>query len=160
MEWDDDEIELYVDDDLYLVVNKYEMGEADWVFDHPFFFILNVAVGGNWPGYPDETTVFPQIMEVDYIRVYEDTDSRTISGLEVWDCEYEKMIKEKRGSITYTEGEVVNGNFERDIVNKQEESLMIGTSGLEKVERLQEKLLTENLEWMLKSWEIKHGLFN
>jgi len=121
MEWDDDEIELYVDDDLYLVVNKYEMGEADWVFDHPFFFILNVAVGGNWPGYPDETTVFPQIMEVDYIRVYEDTDSRTISGLEVWDCEYEKMIKEKRGSITYTEGEVVNGNFERDIVNKQEE---------------------------------------
>ena len=40
-------------------------------FNDPFFFILNVAVGGNWPGYPDETTVFPQFMAVDYVRVYQ-----------------------------------------------------------------------------------------
>ncbi len=40
-------------------------------FDHPFHMILNVAVGGNLPGNPDETTVFPQTMEVDYVRVYE-----------------------------------------------------------------------------------------
>ncbi len=33
--------------------------------------ILNVAVGGNWPGSPDASTVFPQRMEVDYVRVYE-----------------------------------------------------------------------------------------
>ncbi len=39
--------------------------------DYPQFFIFNVAVGGNWPGYPDETTVFPQHMIVDYIRVYQ-----------------------------------------------------------------------------------------
>ncbi len=38
--------------------------------DHPFFIILNVAVGGNWPGPPDNTTVFPQQMLVDYVRVY------------------------------------------------------------------------------------------
>ena len=31
---------------------------TDWVFDHPFFIIMNVAVGGNWPGYPDATTIF------------------------------------------------------------------------------------------------------
>jgi beta-glucanase (GH16 family) len=43
---------------------------GEWVYDHPFFLILNVAVGGYWPGYPDETTVFPQQMRVDYIRVY------------------------------------------------------------------------------------------
>ena len=42
-----------------------------WVFDHPFFIILNVAVGGGWPGNPDATTVFPQQMLVDYVRVYQ-----------------------------------------------------------------------------------------
>jgi beta-glucanase (GH16 family) len=43
---------------------------TSWVFDHPFFIILNVAVGGGWPGNPDATTVFPQQMQVDYVRVY------------------------------------------------------------------------------------------
>jgi beta-glucanase (GH16 family) len=41
-----------------------------WVFDHPFFIILNVAVGGDWTGPPDETTTFPRTMLVDYVRVY------------------------------------------------------------------------------------------
>jgi beta-glucanase (GH16 family) len=40
-------------------------------FDQPFYIILNVAVGGNWPGNPDESSVFPQEMRVDYVRVYE-----------------------------------------------------------------------------------------
>ena len=44
---------------------------GNWVFDQDFFFIFNVAVGGQWPGYPDESTEFPQRMEVDYIRVYD-----------------------------------------------------------------------------------------
>jgi beta-glucanase (GH16 family) len=44
---------------------------TEWAFDHPFFIILNVAVGGNWPGEPDDTTVFPQQMLVDYVRVYQ-----------------------------------------------------------------------------------------
>jgi beta-glucanase (GH16 family) len=42
---------------------------GNWVFDHPFFIILNVAVGGNWPGSPNASTVFPQTMLVDYVRV-------------------------------------------------------------------------------------------
>jgi beta-glucanase (GH16 family) len=41
------------------------------VFDHPFFVLLNVAVGGNWPGSPDGTTRFPQTMLVDYVRFYQ-----------------------------------------------------------------------------------------
>lgn len=89
MEWDPDEVEFYVDDQLYHVANKYEIGLSDWVFDKPHFFIINLAVGGNWPGYPDENTIFPQRMEIDYIRVYEDRDPRSIDGQEVWDCEYE-----------------------------------------------------------------------
>ena len=43
---------------------------ARWVFQHPFFLLLNVAVGGGWPGNPDPTTEFPQTMLVDYVRVY------------------------------------------------------------------------------------------
>jgi beta-glucanase (GH16 family) len=43
---------------------------SEWVYNHPFFIILNLAVGGNWPGYPDDTTVFPQMLVVDYVRVY------------------------------------------------------------------------------------------
>ena len=41
-----------------------------WVYDHPFYVILNVAVGGSFPGNPDSTTQFPQTMKVDYVRVY------------------------------------------------------------------------------------------
>ena len=43
---------------------------GSWVFDHPFFIILNVAVGGHFVGPPDESTVFPQTMLVDWVRVY------------------------------------------------------------------------------------------
>jgi beta-glucanase (GH16 family) len=43
---------------------------ARWVFDHPFFILLNVAVGGTWPGDPDTSTTFPQQMIVDYVRLY------------------------------------------------------------------------------------------
>ena len=41
-----------------------------WVFDHPFFLILNVAVGGGFVGGPSAETKFPQTMTVDYVRVY------------------------------------------------------------------------------------------
>jgi beta-glucanase (GH16 family) len=40
------------------------------VYDHPFYILLNIAVGGDWPGNPDSTTSFPQAMLVDYIRVF------------------------------------------------------------------------------------------
>ena len=48
------------------------LNQGDWPFDEPFHFLLNVAVGGNWPGNPDATTVFPQRMEVDWVRVSHD----------------------------------------------------------------------------------------
>ncbi|MDT0353519.1 hypothetical protein [Pseudonocardia charpentierae] len=41
-----------------------------WVFDQPFFLLLNLAVGGTWPGQPDASTQLPQQMTVDYVRVY------------------------------------------------------------------------------------------
>jgi len=66
--WDRDRIEWYVDNEKYKTFTS--SGIATWPFNQDFFFIMNVAVGGNWPGNPDETTLFPQRMEVDYIRVF------------------------------------------------------------------------------------------
>ncbi len=70
IEWEPKEIRWYFDGKKYFSQTPNEVSDK-WVFDHPFFIILNVAVGGSWPGYPDKTTVFPQQMLVDYVRVYQ-----------------------------------------------------------------------------------------
>jgi len=75
LEWTPNTIRWYVDGQLYHVASRkeYERRGCGWPFSTPgntFFIILNVAVGGNWPGPPDDTTVFPQRMYVDYVRVY------------------------------------------------------------------------------------------
>jgi hypothetical protein len=63
---------FYVDGLLYKTRTPADLPAGKtWVFNHPFFIILNVAVGGNFPGNPDATTVFPQLMKVDYVRVYQ-----------------------------------------------------------------------------------------
>ena len=69
--WHPNAIYWYVDDFLYFEITPAKLVNEQYPFNNHFFFILNVAVGGNWPGNPDETTVFPQRMEVDYIRVFE-----------------------------------------------------------------------------------------
>jgi beta-glucanase (GH16 family) len=71
MEWKQDQVKLYVDNNLFFTLNKTDVGTAPYPFNAPFFFIFNVAVGGNWPGAPDGTTTYPQRMIVDYIRVFQ-----------------------------------------------------------------------------------------
>ena len=63
------EITWSVDGQVYHRVTPASTGGDPWVFDKPFFLILNVAVGGQWPGYPDGSTQLPQQMKVDWIRV-------------------------------------------------------------------------------------------
>jgi len=75
VEWEPDVVRFYVDDTLYATFTANSVASTpttagSWVFDHPFFLILNVAVGGSWPGPPDATTAFPQTMLIDYVRVY------------------------------------------------------------------------------------------
>ncbi len=69
--WDETSIRWFVNDIEYyeLLITPAHMTE----FHQEFFFIFNVAVGGIWPGYPDETTVFPQQMRVDYVRVFQES---------------------------------------------------------------------------------------
>ncbi|EYF07084.1 RICIN domain-containing protein [Chondromyces apiculatus] len=71
VEWEPSEIRWYLDGALYLRKTPADAPPGtSWVFNHNFFMILNVAVGGNWPGSPDGSTSFPQQMLVDYVRVY------------------------------------------------------------------------------------------
>ncbi len=71
VEWEMNVVRFYFDDQNYATRKPSDLPSgAKWVYDHPFFIILNVAVGGNWPGSPDGTTQFPQTMIVDYVRVY------------------------------------------------------------------------------------------
>lgn len=69
--WEPEQIRWYVDGIHYHTVIP---SHSEWVFDQPFFLILNVAVGGRWPGYPDDSTAFPQQMFIDWVRVYHTSD--------------------------------------------------------------------------------------
>ena len=70
VQWAAQSLAFSVDGNTYRTVTPASLPSgAAWVFDNPFFLILNVAVGGNFPGSPDASTVFPQEMIVDYVRV-------------------------------------------------------------------------------------------
>ena len=72
VEWEPNEIRWYIDDFQFASQTSWSTSGQPYPapFDKRFYMILNVAVGGNWPGSPDASTVFPQRMEVDYVRVY------------------------------------------------------------------------------------------
>jgi len=70
IEWGENYINFYIDDVLYNQITPANV-TGNWVFDHPFYIIINLAVGGNYVGSPNTNTVFPQTMLVDYVRVYQ-----------------------------------------------------------------------------------------
>ncbi len=69
IEWTPEYINYYVDDVLYNQITPAD-ADGEWVFDHPFYIIINLAVGGSFAGSPNTETVFPQTMLIDYVRVY------------------------------------------------------------------------------------------
>ncbi|WP_166959430.1 glycoside hydrolase family 16 protein [Yeosuana marina] len=84
IEWGPDYINYYVDDVLYNQITPADLkvtpanstGElGEWVFNKPFYIILNLAVGGTFPGNPDSDEIFPQTMLVDYVRVYKSNNN-------------------------------------------------------------------------------------
>lgn len=71
VEWDTEKIDFFVDGYLYNRITKSAVAsKGEWVYDHPFFLILNIAVGGNFAGFPTSETPFPQKMTIDYVRAY------------------------------------------------------------------------------------------
>jgi beta-glucanase (GH16 family) len=69
VEWFPDRIDFFVNDYLYNRVRPKD-ASGEWVFDHPFFMVINLAVGGSYVGFPNPNTPFPQRMVIDYVRVY------------------------------------------------------------------------------------------
>lgn len=68
--WELDQMNIYIDDKLFFTATKNDIS-GNYPFNSDFFFIFNIAVGGNWPGSPDNTTSFPQRLVVDYVRVFQ-----------------------------------------------------------------------------------------
>lgn len=70
VEWYEDRIDFFVDEFLYQRITPEDL-PGEWVYDQPFFLVMNVAVGGSFVGFPTGQTPFPQTMVVDYVRVYQ-----------------------------------------------------------------------------------------
>lgn len=80
LEWSENSIKWYVDGYLYAQKTPNNLNGQRWPFDQRFHFILNMAVGGNWPGNPNGSTVFPLEYIVDYVRLYDMTGQPHLSG--------------------------------------------------------------------------------
>ena len=79
--WDSTKISWYMDGTIYYQLNIANNVNGTEEFQLPFYLILNLAVGGDWPGYPDQTTVFPAEMKIDYVRVYQPDSKASIDDL-------------------------------------------------------------------------------
>jgi beta-glucanase (GH16 family) len=69
--WEEDRMEWRVDDQPFYTFTRADAGSFDYPFNQPFYFLFNIAVGGNWPGAPNQNTQLPQQMIVDYVRVFQ-----------------------------------------------------------------------------------------
>jgi beta-glucanase (GH16 family) len=94
MEWSPNLIRYSIDGNLFLTQTNATVGTLPWVFDKRFYLLLNLAIGGVWAGAPDATTTFPQTMEVDYVRVYQNLDRIAIVG--------KTLVEPNTPSVMYT----------------------------------------------------------
>jgi beta-glucanase (GH16 family) len=74
LQWDPDHLYFSVDGVTYFTINRSEIG-PDWVYDHPFSILLNLPIGGKWPGTPPANAPFPRKMLIDYVRIYSSSSS-------------------------------------------------------------------------------------
>ncbi len=98
VEWTPEKIDFYVDDQKYYTFMNDNGATDTWPFDQPVYIILNLALGGGWVGTPDESSVFPAIMEVDYVRVYQDLNEVEIQGAD--------FVTYNTESVTYHLGDI------------------------------------------------------
>ncbi|MDX2432029.1 MAG: carbohydrate binding domain-containing protein [Bacteroides sp.] len=104
IEWTPEKIDFFVDDQKYFSFENDNGSSATWPFNQPFYIILNLAVGGGWVGTPNESTVFPAIMEVEYVRVYQDLNEVEIQGSE--------FVTYNTSDVTYSLGEIEGTSYQ------------------------------------------------
>src|SRR5258708_20942217 len=80
IDWSPNQIQWFVDGNLYETRTPADVSGFQWAFNHPFFMIMNLAVGGTWPASPDGTTVFPQDLRFDYVHVYQLSSEAPFGG--------------------------------------------------------------------------------
>jgi beta-glucanase (GH16 family) len=80
--WEENLIRWYLDGVQFYQFTIQAPNNTDDAFRHPMFLLLNMAIGGNWPGYPDATTPFPASMLVDYVRVYQPATLSNVEAVE------------------------------------------------------------------------------
>lgn len=149
VEWEPSEIRFYIDGHLYHTVNDWftkveGQGELTFPapFDQPFFLQLNLAVGGSWPGNPDDTTDFENAkLEVDYVKVYQK---------ESYDENVEKPIKEEviLRDPDATGNYIVNGDFNiaEDLSDSSDWYLLTALGGKATANIAQNKLVIDSTD--------------
>lgn len=106
LEWTEDSLKFFVDDNLYFSVKREDNDYAKWPFDQPFYLLLNVAVGGTWGGSNGiDDAIFPQTMEVDYVRVYKMAEEGNNFSLNTYASNGTVQINPEKQN--YTRGENV-----------------------------------------------------
>jgi hypothetical protein len=104
IEWSENNIKWYVDEILILEVNDPDVVPYLYPLNEEFHLLLNVAVGGNWPGDPDDTTIFPQVMEEDYVRAYQ--------LVEDWDISGASMLPPDTDGVAYRVPNISGANYD------------------------------------------------
>ncbi len=104
IEWSPEKVDFYVDNQKYYSFVNDLGGSYTWPFNEPFYIILNLAIGGGWVGNPDGTTTFPAVMEVDYVRVYQDEDESSVQG--------EDFLRYQSEGIEYRLGDFPGASYQ------------------------------------------------
>lgn len=102
MNWEEDRLQWFVDGGQYSEITPQDLNGARWPFKERFHLLLNLAVGGGWPGNPDSTTRFPQRMTVDYVRIYDKPFGRLLGPTVVSTNEPEATYALQGGLVDYT----------------------------------------------------------
>lgn len=108
LDWSPKAIEGFVDDNQI-----FWYSTTANIPNEPFYLILNTAIGGNWPKYPDSTTIFPQYHDIDYVRVYEwDEKNKVFKQTPVFDDEFDGSILDTDKWTSVTREKSANHNNE------------------------------------------------
>lgn len=120
VEWKQDTIRWYIDNQLFNIRTPDNLGSFPWRFDQDFHILLNFAIGGYFPGYPDASTPFPSEMIVDYVRVYERPDLTIIRGEAIAfqgdDLTYQAVSTSANLIWEVEGGEVISGQGSTEVV--------------------------------------------